>query len=719
MPAIVKTPTVLQLEATECGAAALAIVLGYYGRFIPLEVLRVECGVSRDGSKAINMLKAARRHGMTAQGAKVDELETLDQLEAPYIAFWGFDHFVVVEGRHKDRFYINDPATGRRSVSTLQFDRLFTGVVLTFAPGSEFEKAGSPPSVLKPLMERLAGSAGTLCFIICVTIALILPALMVAGFTKVFIDSILIQNIEHWMVPLVCGIVFTACLRGLLTWLQHRYLLRLQTQIALTQSARFFWHILHLPISFFQQRYVGDISERIDANDRIASLLSNELTASVVGLITLLFYAVAMAVLQWQLTIVVVAVALANAALFYFVTRRIADSSRVLLQESGQLAGFEVSGLFGIETLKAAVAETDFFARWAGLHTRTLNSEQRIELYTGALEVIPQLLQGLASVAVLGFGCLQIIQGEISVGTLVAFQSLMMSFQTPISTLLSLGTETQEIRGDLMRLDDCLKHPVDPSFKAAAGALDDAQQSIDRICMEHVSFGYSPLDQPIVEDVSLRLAPAKRLAIVGQTGSGKSTLAKLACRLIMPWSGRVLFGEDAQEEVGSRRLAQSLSFVDQDIFLFESSVSDNLTIWDSSVPREQQLQALADACLDEVIAQRGGLDSRVAEGGANFSGGECQRLEIARALTSNPSILVFDEATAALDPLIEQKVYENIKRRNCAVLIIAHRLSAIRDCDEILVLDKGRVVQRGTHASLIQSEGPYKNLVAWETQRDG
>ena len=719
MPHRVNTPTVLQMEATECGAAALSIVMGYYQRFIPLDVLRIECGVSRDGSKAINILKAARRHGMIAKGAKVDELQALDKLELPYIVFWAFDHFVVVEGRRRQQYYINDPATGRRSISAQDFDRLFTGIALIITPGPDFQKQGSPPSILSPLKERLVASAGTLLFIFCVTIALIVPGLLIAGFAKVFIDYILIQNIDHWIFPLISGMVLTAFMRGVLLWLQRTYLLRLQTKISLTHSAKFFWHILHLPIAFFQQRYAGDISERIEANDRIAQLLSNELTSSIAGLFTMVFYAVVLLVLDWQLSIVVIAVAACNGILFYFVTRRIADQSRILLQESGQLSGFEANGLFAIETLKSTVAENDFFARWAGLHAKTINSQQNIELYSYALEVIPQLLGGLATVFVLGYGSMQIIQGEITVGTLVAFQSLMVSFQEPIRTLLNMGRETQEIRGDLMRLDDVLKHSVAQPFTTNRYNESTAPNKINKVSLHQVTFGYSPLDTPIIEDVSLELKPGKRIALVGATASGKSTVAKLICRFFSPWSGQIVFGGRPQVEIHPRTLAESLAFVDQDIFLFEGTVSDNLTLWDPTVSKEQQQKALVDACLDDVITQRGGLDSRVTEGGFNFSGGECQRLEIARALTTSPSILIFDEATASLDPILEQRIYHNIKQRNCAMLIIAHRLSAIRDCDEILVLDKGLIVQRGDHSSLIDAKGPYQKLVASESHPDG
>ena len=719
MPHRVNTPTVLQMEATECGAAALAIVMGYYQRFIPLDALRIECGVSRDGSKAINILKAARRHGMIAKGAKVDELQALDKLDPPYIVFWGFDHFVVVEGRRRQQYFINDPATGRRIISAQDFDHLFTGIVLIITPGPDFQKQGAPPSILNPLKERLVASASTLLFIVCVTIALIVPSLLIAGFAKIFIDYILIQNIDHWIFPLISGMVLTAFMRGVLLWLQHTYLLRLQTKISLTHSAKFFWHILHLPIAFFQQRYAGDISERIEANDRIAQLLSNELTSSIAGLFTMFFYAIVLLVLDWQLSIVVIAVTACNGILFYFVTRKIADQSRILLQESGQLSGFEANGLFAIETLKSTVAENDFFARWAGLHAKTINSQQNIDLYSYSLEVIPQLLGGLATVFVLGYGSLQIIQGEITVGTLVAFQSLMVSFQEPIRTLLNMGRETQEIRGDLMRLDDVLKQPVDQPFTTSRHNESTTPNKINKVSLRQVTFGYSPLDTPIIEDISLELNPGKRIALVGATGSGKSTVAKLICRLYSPWSGQIVFGVRPQVEIHPRTLAESLSFVDQDIFLFEGTVSDNLTLWDPTVSKEQQQKALVDACINDVIIQRGGLDSRVTEGGFNFSGGECQRLEIARALTTSPSILIFDEATASLDPILEQRIYHNIKQRNCAMLIIAHRLSAIRDCDEILVLDKGLIVQRGDHPGLIDAKGLYQKLVASESHPDG
>ena len=711
-----KTPTIFQMEATECGAAALAIVLGYHGRFIPLESLRVECGVSRDGSQAINLLKAARRHGMIAKGAKVEDIDVFRQMDFPCIVFWEFDHFVVVEGTKGNRFYINDPATGPRSVSYEEFDRSFTGIVLMIEPGPEFRKQGAQPFLIAPLADRLEGSTKPFLFVVLATLALTVPGILVAGLSKVFIDSILIQDIRHWAFWVVFGLLLTALLRGLLTWLQETAIMRLQTKMSLTHTARFFWHILHLPISFFQQRFAGDIGERIDANERIALLLANELSAGIVAIFAGVFYAAVILLLNWQIGILAIVLASVNASIFYFSARAIADKSRVLLQQQGLLSGIEANGLQSIESLKAMAGETGFFSRWAGLHAKTINSQQRIEFYSSSLEIVSQLLNGLATVVLFGYGGFLIMQGEISVGTLVALQSLLISFLAPMTTLLSLGTETQEIRGDLMRLNDGLSQPLDPNL---AGEFTRAEvRSVGAVDLTAVTFGYSPLDPPVVEDIGFSLAPGKRIALVGATGSGKSTLAKLICRFYSPWSGQILLADEPIEKIHAEDMAQALAFVDQDIFLFEGTVGDNLTLWNPDISAAQVQRAIADACIDDVIAARGGLLSHVAEGGSNFSGGERQRLEIARALTADPSVLILDEATASLDPLLEFEIYQNITRRNCAVMIIAHRLSAIRDCDQIIVMESGRIAARGTHHQLMSASRTYQRFYSLESQNN-
>jgi NHLM bacteriocin system ABC transporter peptidase/ATP-binding protein len=718
-PARVKTPSILQMEVTECGAVALAIVLGYYGRHVPIETLRVECGVSRDGSQAVSLLKAARRHGMIARGAKIEELDVLRRIELPCIVFWEFDHFVVLEGSRRNRFFINDPATGPRSVSLEEFDRSFTGIALLIEPGPDFRGLGAPPSLVRPLQGRLEGSTAAFVFVTLAAMALTIPGILVAGLSKVFVDSVLIQEVYHWAFWLILGLVLTALLRGLLTWLQATVMLRLQARISLTHSARFFWHVLHLPATFFQQRYAGDVAERIDANDRIAKLLASEATASIVAVFTSLFYAAAMLLLNWQIGAVAVLVTSANAVVFYVVSRGIADQSRVLLQQQGLLAGMEANGLRAMEALKATACENGFFVRWAGLHAKTINSQQRIELYSSGLEVVAALTNGLATVVLVGYGGFLIMQAQVSVGTLVALQSLLVSFLGPITTILGLGQETQEIKGDLMRLEDGLTQPLDPHLTsefATAAARCGALTSMELV---DVTFGYAPLSPPVIEEVGFSLTPGKRIALVGASGSGKSTLARLACRSYVPWSGRISLGDRPLSEIHPADLARDLAFVDQDIHLFEGTVADNLTLWDAEVSGARLQRAIRDACIDDVIAARGGLLCHLEEGGLNFSGGERQRLEIARALTGDPAVLVLDEATASLDPLLELEIYDNIKRRGCAVLIIAHRLSAVRDCDEIIVLERGRVVARGTHEQLLDACQAYRRLYALESRADG
>lgn len=702
------------MEAAECGAAALSIILAYYGRHVSLEKMRVECGVSRDGSNAVNILKAARRYGLVALGARVDELDTLYEVKLPCILFWEFNHFVVLEGIRGKKFYINDPATGPRVVDRNTFNRAFTGVVLTFEPTEDFQKGGKAFSVRKALQRRLHGSNTALFYVILASLALVIPGIVIPGFSKIFIDDILIRNTQNWFMPLIVGMVITAGLRGLLTWLQNYYLMRMQIKLTLTASANFLWHVLFLPITFFQQRFAGDVQERVAANNRVADLLSGELSISVVSLISMVFFAVVMSLLSWPLTLIAILVAFVNFILLYSVARRIADINRRFLQERGKLTGFEMNGLQAIESLKAMGAEDDFFIRWAGYHTKTINSQQRIMLYNQLLLILPRLLSGLTTVTILGLGSWQIMQGYLTVGTLVAFQSLVISFNAPLGALLGLGNQIQQIRGDLARLDDVLQHPKDIRISQIYKTPMKIKHVPPEIKFHHVQFGYSLLNSPLLSDFNWQINAGSRVALVGKTGSGKSTVAKILCGLYQPWKGEILINDKSLSQISPQSLANILSFVDQDILLFEGTVEDNLTLWEKKYSHENIQRALQDACLEDVINERGGIGSWVAERGSNFSGGQQQRLEIARALVNNPAILILDEATAALDPVIEKRIYDHLKQRACTLFIIAHRLSAIRECDEIVVIDNGQIVQQGKHEELLQQKGPYVELISFE-----
>jgi NHLM bacteriocin system ABC transporter peptidase/ATP-binding protein len=718
----VKTPTLLQMEATECGAASLGIVLGYYNRRVPLEELRAECGVTRDGSKASNVLKAARRYGLTAKGFQKDP-NALLRVRPPLIIHWNFNHFLVLEGFKGEKVYLNDPAVGPRTVSREEFDQAFTGVTLVFEPGPDFKPGGEKPSLMASLKKRLGGVKTALIFVVLTGLGLVIPGLVIPIFTRVFVDDILVKGMDDWIKPLLIGMGLTVLINAGLTWLREHYLLRMETRLALSTSSKFFWHVFRLPIQFFTQRYAGEIGSRVGINDKVAQLLSGELASTVVSIITVTFYAILMFQYDVALTLVgIVIVGLNMVALRYF-SRKRKDGNQRLIQEQGKLLGTSMSGLQTIETLKASGTESDFFARWAGYHAKTVNAQQKLSIYSQILSGVPTFLSSLNTAALLGFGGLRVMQGQLSIGELVAFQALMGSFVGPFNSLVSLGSKIQEVEGDMNRLDDVLRYQTDQELSDAETrptGEDRRTRLMGHIEIKNLTFGYSRLSPPLIESFSLTLKPGSRVALVGGSGSGKSTVSRLVAGLYQPWDGEILFDGQSRTQIPRQLITSSLAMVDQEIFLFEGTVRENITLWDASMPDAEVVRAAKDAHIHDVIAARpGGYDSMVAEAGRNFSGGQRQRLEIARALVNNPTILVLDEATSALDPATEKIIDSHIRRRGCTCLIVAHRLSTIRDCDEIIVLEYGKVVQRGTHDSMRRVDGPYARLIQAEvTQED-
>ena len=711
----VRVPTVLQMEAVECGAAALAMVLARFGRFVPLEELRVACGVSRDGSKASNLLKGARAYGLVGRGFR-REPSALADLPLPMVVHWNFNHFVVLEGFRRGRVHLNDPASGPRVVSEREFDEAFTGVALTFEPGSGFEPGGVRRRLAAALRPRLAGSYRALAYVVGAGLLLVVPGLVIPTFSRLFVDDVLVRQARDLAKPLFLAMAAAVAVTGALTALQHRYLLRLETRFAVATSSRFLWHVLHLPMRFFTQRFAGDVGSRVAINDRIAHLLSGELAASAISACMAVFYAAFM----WRYDRVLCAVAIATAALNvaalrYFSLRR-EHLNRQLLHDQGRLLGTAMAGLQSMETLKAMGAEADFFARWSGYQAKAVGTEQRLKVETEMLAAVPRLLMPVSTALILGLGGLRVMDGAVSMGMLVAFQALMLGFIAPVNRMVDLGGTLQEASGDLARLDDVLSAPADLP-PAPGGEEEDSFAAAPRLSgrleLRDVTFGYSPLDPPLIEDFSLTLRPGSRVALVGGSGCGKSTISRLVCGLYAPWSGEVLFDGRPRRDVPRRLMTTSFAVVDQEVFLFEGSVRDNLTLWDATVAESDVVRAAADACVhDEISVRPGRYHGKVEEGGRNFSGGQRQRLEIARALVTNPAVLVLDEATSALDPTTEAAIDDNLRRRGCTCLIVAHRLSTIRDCDEIVVLDRGRVVQRGTHDEMKAVPGPYRELVA-------
>ncbi|NPV91243.1 MAG: NHLP family bacteriocin export ABC transporter peptidase/permease/ATPase subunit [Firmicutes bacterium] len=710
----VKVPTVLQMEATECGAASLAMILASYQAFIPLEEMRLACGISRDGSKASNIVKAARRYGMVAKGFR-KETEDLLKLKMPVIIHWNFNHFLVLEGFKKGRAYLNDPASGKRNVSYEELDMAFTGVVLTFEKGPDFKPQGQAKKTWRSLFNRLEGSGLALPYVYLVGLFLVIPGLVIPTFSKIFIDDILIGGKETWLRALIWGIVITGLIQLGLSWLQNYYLLKLQTRIAITSAGKFLWHVLRLPVQFFSQRYAGDISARMQSNDRVAQFLSNQVASTFINCTMMVFYFLVMLTYSVKLTLIPLLVVILNIAYLKYVSSQRVDANSKLHQDQGKMIGTAMGGLQIIETLKASGSEGDFFSRIAGYEAKSIAQQQTIGVSTNYLNTVPVLLTALSDALVLILGGFEVMAGVITVGSLIAFRTLMTSFISPVTTLMQIGSQYQEMTADMNRLDDVLNYKPDPIFQESAAAVDSSEgheKLQGTVEIKDLAFGYSVLEPPLIENFSLYLEPGRRVALVGGSGSGKSTIAKLISGVYEPWSGEILLDGKKLREWPRRVLNNSVAMVDQDIRMFADSVRHNLTLWNTAIPEEDLLKATVDAEIYDVITEKaGGFNYDLKEGGSNFSGGQRQRLEIARALVNRPSILIMDEATSALDPLTEKIIDDNIRRRGCSCIIVAHRLSTIRDCDEIIVLHRGKIVQRGTHEELKDTDGLYADLI--------
>jgi len=773
LPRRVRTPTLLQMEVVECGAAALGIILGYYSRIVPLAELRRECGVSRDGSSAFYLVKAARNYGLNAKGFKAP-LEKLKTIPSPYIVFWNFNHFVVVEGFGKKCVYLNDPATGRRRVSLEEFDRAYTGVILVMEPGPSFQKGGKKRNTLAALVSRLRYSWGTLLFCLFAGFLLTVPRLAVSAFSQVFVDEILVSQRQDWIQPLVLGMVLTAVLRGILASLRLTYLRNLMLKLSVTMSGQFVWHILRLPVGFYAQRFAGEISSRVSLNDKVAGILSGTLGKTIIDTVMMVFYLLIMLQYDRLLTGIAFVFASINVFALQLMLRTRVDANLKLAQEYGKVNGVAIAGIQTIETLKASGLESDSFAKFAGYYAKALNAQQDLGLQSQVLTILPTLLSALMTASILTVGGLKVMDGTLSVGMLVAYQSLMAGFLGPIDSLINFGSLLQDLEADLNRLDDVLQNSVDPevekggerekekggktfslhqsyrfwlhrnnkiestvntqpfsfSTPSQQSTVNSQQSTIipvqpelispitglqGYVELQNITFGYSRVEKPLIENFSLSLKPGQRVAVVGTSGSGKSTIAKLIGGLYQPWSGEILFDGTPRKQISRSVLTSALAMVEQDIFLFGGTVRENLTLWDSTVAAADLVKACQHAAIhDTILSLPGGYEAKLIEGGMNLSGGQRQRLEIARALVRNPAVLVLDEATSSLDAQTELIIDRNLRRRGCSCVVIAHRLSTIRDCDEIIVLEQGLVVQRGTHEQLWAQGGSYVRLLSSE-----
>ncbi|WP_338665395.1 NHLP family bacteriocin export ABC transporter peptidase/permease/ATPase subunit [Pararoseomonas sp. SCSIO 73927] len=713
-----RTPTLLQMEASECGAAALGIVLGSFGRWVPLEELRAACGVSRDGSRASHVAAAAGGYGLAVEAYRVEPAD-LRGMAMPLIAHWGMNHFVVIEGVDRAGARINDPATGPRRITAEELDRNLTGVVLSMRPGEGFRRGGERPRALRGILRRLRGNGAGFGFLLGLSLLMTIPALLVPAFSQVFVDDVLVGRFESWLEPLLWGMAGTSLVMGLITWLQLDLLLRLETRLSVSGSAAFLDRLTRLPVAFFAQRHPGDIAGRVVLNDRIARLVSGDVGRGLLGLVTALAYAAAMLLYDALLAGVVVLAAAVNLGALVGLGRSLSDDNGRLLSRNLRTEGLARGGLRMIETYRASGSEGLLLAQLAGTRAGSANVTQRLALRRALLEGLPAFIAIAAAAAVLVLGGRRIMEGSMTVGQLVAFQALTMGFMGPVAQLVGVATQMQDAKANLTLLEDTLHHPLAPEFEtpsdAAPGAITrrPGARLGGHVELRDVVFGHSRLAPPLLDGVSITIEPGRRLGIVGGSGSGKSTLALLIAGLYRPWSGEVLIDGRPIEAIPRAELRREVSVMDQGGFLFDGTVRDNIAMWDPTLADERLVEAAQDAMIhDEILARRGGYAGPVAEEGRNWSGGQRARMELARAIVTDPAILVLDEATAALDNAAEAAVMANLRRRGCTMIVIAHRLALVRDLDEVIVMEAGRIVQRGHPDALAAAPGPFRTMLA-------
>lgn len=710
---VVKVPVIMQLEMTECGAASLAMMMAYFGTWLPLERTRQDCGVSRDGSNARNILRAARSYGMEAHAYQVDIESIKEEGPFPCIIHWGFNHFLVLDGFKGNKAYLNDPARGAIAVPMEEFDKNYTGICITIEPGEDYVPSGQKKSVLDFAKSRLSGTGKAVTFVVITTMLASLISILSPAFSRIFLDRLLTGKNPEWIVPFFGVLTAFSILQVIVSLISTYYSIRIEGKMASLGNASYLWQVLHLPMQFFGQRIPADIAQRKKMNANIAMVLIHTIAPLALNMIMMVFYLVVMVRYSPMLTCVGLVSIFINMFMSKYISDKRINITRVQMRDSGKLQGSTVSGISMVETLKASGAEDAYFEKWAGIQASVNASQVKFEKVNQYLGLIPALASALTGSAVLGLGVWLVIQGEFEVGMVMAFQGFMTAFLNPATALIQAGQSIQEMTTQMERLDDVMNYPQDQVFDYQDP--ENYSKLSGHLEMKNVTFGYSKLAPPLIENFSLTLEPGKKVAFVGTSGCGKSTLAKLISGLYQPWSGEILFDGKPMSEIDHNVFTGSVAVVDQEISMFEDSIANNIKMWDKNIMDFEMILAARDAQIhDDIMLRKGGYKHVLQEGGKDFSGGQRQRMEIARALAQDPTLLILDEATSALDAKTEFEAIQSITDRGLTCVIVAHRLSTIRDCDEIIVLSRGQVVERGTHEELFALDGFYTSLVSNE-----
>ena len=711
---VAKVPVVMQLEALECGAASLCMILAYYNKWIPLEQVREDCGVSRDGSNARNVLKAARFYGLNAKGYRYEPETLKKDGKFPCIIHWNFNHFVVLDGFKGGKAYLNDPAKGNYSVPMETFDESFTGICLQFEPTDAFVPSGKPKSMLSFAAKRLKGTGVAIAFTVLTGMVAVLMGFVQPAISRVFLDHLLTGKDLAWTTPFLIFLGAFNVIQIVMSALQAVYSLRINGKMAAVGNAAYMWKILKMPMKFFSQRMAGDIQGRQGSNASIANTLIGTFAPLLLNMVMMVFYFVVMLRYSVILTVIGLASLTINAIVSQYISKKRINVTRVSMRDSAKLAAATVAGIEMIETIKASGAESGYFKKWSG-YQASVNTQQvkflKLNQYLG---MIPQFVSALANNAVLFLGVWLTMQGQFTVGMIMAFQGFLAAFMSPAMTLVSAGQTLQEMRTQMERVDDVMEYPDDVVFDES-GSIQTLNKLSGNVEIKNLVFGYSPLAEPLIRDFNMTLEPGRSVAIVGASGCGKSTMSKLISGLYQPWSGEILFDGKPMAQIPKNVFRGSVAVVDQDIILFEDTIANNIKMWDESIEDFEMILAAHDAQIHEDIMQRPkGYQHKLIEGGKDFSGGQRQRMEIARALAQEPTIVILDEATSALDAKTEYELVKAVRNRGITCIVIAHRLSTIRSCDEIIVMQHGEIMDRGTHKELMESSEIYRDLVTAE-----
>ena len=715
---VCKVPMVMQLEALECGAACLTMILAHYGKWVPLEQVRADCGVSRDGSNAKNVLKAARYYGLQAKGYRFEVQDLKENGTYPCIIHWNFNHFVVLDGFRGDKAYLNDPARGTYAVSMEDFDQSFTGICLQFEPTENFVPSGKPKSMIEFAAKRLKGTGVAVAFTALIGIIASLLSAMSPVFSRIFLDRLLPGQNPEWVTPFLAFLGGFIAVQIVVSTIQAIYQLRINGKMAAVGNATYMWKVMKMPMDFFTQRMAGDIQERQASNASIANTLIGTFAPLALQVVMMVFYLVVMLRYSWILTIVGLLSLSINILVSNLISRKRINITRVAMRDSAKLSSSTVAGIEMIETIKASGAENGYFEKWAGYQASVNTQQVRFLKMNQYLGLIPSFVAMLANDVVLILGVYLTLRGEFTVGMVMAFQGFLTSFMAPAQQLISAGQVLQEMRTQMERVNDVMEYPSDSVFcEKEEEDPENAEYTklTGNVELKHVTFGYAKLGEPLIKDFNLTLTPGKSVAFVGGSGCGKSTMSKLISGLYRPWDGEILFDGKPLSEIDRGLFTGSLAVVDQDIILFEDTIANNIKMWDDSIEDFEMILAARDAQIHNDIMQRpGGYQHKLIEGGKDFSGGQRQRMEIARVLAQDPTIIILDEATSALDAKTEYEVVKAIRDRGITCIVVAHRLSTIRSCDEILVMQKGEIVDRGTHAELMEHSELYRELVTSE-----